>query len=230
MTPHLCRQGRAWALACAIAGATVLYGCVFRFDTIVASDGGAPDAGPATDSSADVVAAPELGTPPDGGPTHDGPFATYWPGKTLDGRPCGPATQGQPCETHNACAVGGVCEGTFCVSRTLYSCNDGRKCTDDYCVPGPGACGRSLVPGHCLLPTSADGPADSCFEEGAKFAGGACATCKPSTDPLSWTIEPGHCFIEMICYPAGAKGEACDICDPAQDVYGWSHDPGCVKP
>ena len=86
---------------------------------------------------------------------------------------------------------------------------------DNPCGPGlcselAGGCAAPALDEHCVI----DG---DCLEGGDWHPEVPCLRCLPEVDKEDWSVIPGRCHVDGICYEADDEiGGQCAVCDPLQ--------------
>jgi hypothetical protein len=113
--------------------------------------------------------------------------------------------EGKECDDYDPCTtadkfVRGMCRGE------ARRCDDGRRCTDDFCDRSTGRCRAGLRIDSCFI----DG---QCWSEDEANPNNACQVCKPTSGGTSWTerttCDDGDaCTIDDRCVAGTCTGRA----------------------
>ena len=123
---------------------------------------------------------------------------------------------GVACDDEDPCSYDDRCMDGAC-GGTVYSCDDGRSCTEDSC-DGKGACAFVRMDGYCLIN-------GLCVEDGKGLPGNWCVKCLVDTDPSKWTVDTfGACEDDDPC----TENETCIEGKCVFDVAGCDDDNPCT--
>ncbi len=111
--------------------------------------------------------------------------------------------EGKACDDHDPCTIDdrfaeGMCHGE------PRRCDDGRRCTDDFCDRSSGRCRAGLRIDQCFI----DG---ACRSEGDANPDNACQVCRPTSSGTSWTggttcDDENSCTVEDRCVDGSCVG------------------------